>query len=88
MAHPPRDPNDDRPPLIHAGEAMGVGLQFAGSIVMFLLVGRWLDGRLDTSPWFLLIGVFAGAGAGFYSIYRQLVIVPREREERKKGDKG
>jgi F0F1-type ATP synthase assembly protein I len=62
-----------------AGEVMGVGLQFAGSILVFLFVGRWLDTRLGTGPWLLLAGVFIGAGAGFYSLYRQLVIVPRGR---------
>lgn len=65
-----------------AAEFAGVGLQFAGAILLFLFAGRWLDARLGTEPWLLLAGVFVGAGAGFYSIYRQLVIAPREREER------
>jgi ATP synthase protein I len=65
---------------------MGVGLQFAFSIVFFLFVGRWLDARLGTDPWLLLLGVFVGAGAGFYSLYRQLVIVPRERERTRRGE--
>jgi F0F1-type ATP synthase assembly protein I len=50
-----------------------VGLQFALSIVVFLYVGQWIDRRLGTAPWFLLIGVFVGAGAGFYSMYRKLM---------------
>ena len=62
-----------------AGEVAGVGLQFAGAIVLFLFVGRWLDSRLGTEPWLLLLGVVIGAVGGFYSMYRQLVILPRER---------
>ena len=64
------------------GEVAGAGLQFAGAIVLFLFVGRWLDARLGTEPWLLLIGVAVGAVGGFISLYRQLVIVPRERERR------
>lgn len=65
-----------------AAEYAGVGLQFAGSIVLFLFLGRWLDGMLGTDPWLLLLGVVVGAVGGFYSMYRQLVITPREQKER------
>lgn len=75
---------DPRPPMAQAGEVLGVGLQFAGAILLFLFVGRWLDGVLGTDPWLLLIGVLVGASAGFYSLYRQLVIAPRERERRER----
>lgn len=67
-----------------AGQYLGLGMQFAGSIVLFLFLGQWLDGKLGTEPWLLLLGVFVGASAGFYSLYRQLVIVPRERERKER----
>lgn len=69
-------------------EYAGVGLQFAGAVLLFLFLGRWLDQRLGTEPWLLLLGVFVGAGAGFYSLYRQLVITPREREEKRRREAG
>lgn len=75
---------DSRPPMAQAGEVLGVGLQFAGAIILFLFLGRWLDGLFGTDPWLLLIGVLVGAVAGFYSLYRQLVIVPRDRERRQR----
>jgi F0F1-type ATP synthase assembly protein I len=74
-------------PTLQAGEVLGVGLQFALSIVLFLFVGRWLDAKLGTAPWLLLAGVMLGAAAGFYSLYRQLVIAPRERERRRREEK-
>jgi F0F1-type ATP synthase assembly protein I len=67
-----------------AAQHAGVGVQFAGAIVIFAFAGWWLDGRLGSEPWFLLLGVFVGAGAGFYSMYRQMVILPRERERERR----
>src|ERR671939_423109 len=52
---------------------VGLGFQFLGAILLFLYLGRWLDQRLGTTPWLLIVGVFVGAGAGFYSLYRKLM---------------
>jgi ATP synthase protein I len=73
---------EERSSANQMAEFAGVGLQFAGAIVLFLFVGRWLDARLGTEPWLLLVGVLVGAVGGFYSMYRQLVINPRERKAR------
>lgn len=82
MAPEPREPEWKRSSASHAGEVMGAGLQFAASIILFLFLGRWLDGRLGTEPWLLILGVFTGAAAGFYALYRQLVSRPAERQRR------
>jgi F0F1-type ATP synthase assembly protein I len=85
MPKQPYDFDGGRTEASQAGEVLGSGIQFAASILVFLFAGRWLDARLGTEPWLLLIGVFVGAGAGFYALYRQLVIRPRERQQKKKG---
>lgn len=69
-----------------AGRVAGVGLQFAGAIVLFLFAGRWVDSRLGTEPWFLLLGVMVGAAAGFWSLYRQLT-APRRGPGGRPGEK-
>ncbi|MEP7065625.1 MAG: AtpZ/AtpI family protein [Gemmatimonadota bacterium] len=51
----------------------GAGVQFVISILLFLYVGKWLDRKLGTAPWLLMLGVFVGAGAGFYSFYRRIM---------------
>ena len=51
----------------------GAALQFALSLLAFGFIGQWLDKRLGTAPWLLIIGVFVGGGLSFYSMYRKLV---------------
>ncbi|MEX2572257.1 MAG: AtpZ/AtpI family protein [Gemmatimonadota bacterium] len=83
---PDRRSEEQRTLAREAGAFLGIGIQFAGSIILFLFAGKWLDERLGTEPWLLLLGVFVGAAAGFYSLYRQLVIAPRERAARRRGE--
>ncbi len=55
----------------------GAGVQFVVSILLFLYIGKWLDAKLGTAPWLLMLGVFVGAGAGFYSFYRKIMAANR-----------
>ena len=78
----------DREAGISAGQFAGLGLQFAVAIIAFLYLGQWIDRKFGTEPWFLIIGVFTGASAAFYSMYRKLMAVQAredaEREARRK----
>lgn len=65
-----------------AGAYANFGLQFVVALLFFLYVGQWVDRRLGTSPVFLLIGVFAGAGGSFYAMYRKLMAA-QEREDQR-----
>jgi len=67
-----------------ASEFAGVGLQFAISILVFLYLGQWLDRKLGTEPWLLIGGVFLGAGASFYSMYRKLMAANAREEAARK----
>jgi F0F1-type ATP synthase assembly protein I len=50
----------------------GLGVQFVVVILAFLFAGKWLDSRLGTSPWLLILGVFVGAAASMYGMYRKV----------------
>src|SRR5471030_1950668 len=52
---------------------MGLGVQFVIAILLCLYAGMWLDAKLKTGPWLMLIGALIGAGAGFYSMYSVLM---------------
>lgn len=84
MAHQPDDLKDiatkesaeyDR--LLHkrkglsGSEFAGIGVQFAVTIVVFAFAGIWLDGRLGTSPWLVLVMVLGGGALGFWSLVRR-----------------
>ena len=65
-----------------ASDLAGFGLQFAGSIILFVFAGQWLDRRLGTAPLFLIIGAFLGAAGSFYSMYRKLMASQKHDERR------
>ena len=66
----------------------GFGLQFVVALLLFLFLGQWVDRKLGTAPLFLFIGVFAGAGGAFYSMYRSLTKAQRQEDEAKRKSSG
>jgi ATP synthase protein I len=70
-----------RPDELSASSYAGLGLQFAVGIFLFLYLGKWIDAKLGTSPAFLIGGVFLGAGASFYIVYRRLVADQKKDDE-------
>jgi F0F1-type ATP synthase assembly protein I len=66
---------------------MGLGLQFVIVILVCLYAGMWLDRKLGTAPWMLVLGVVVGASAGFYSMYHVMADEDRKtRGVRRKDD--
>jgi ATP synthase protein I len=53
-----------------AGPLFGSGIQLAAAVVVFLFIGRWLDGALGTDPWLMLTGALLGAAGGLYRFIR------------------
>jgi F0F1-type ATP synthase assembly protein I len=59
---------------------LGIGLTWALSTALFLYLGSLADGWLGTEPWLTLVGAFVGAAAGFWYMYRHLVVEPQRRQ--------
>ena len=51
------------------GKYMDLGLTFVVAAVGGAGVGYWLDSRLGTKPWLLLVGALLGITAGFYHFF-------------------
>jgi F0F1-type ATP synthase assembly protein I len=61
---------EDRQQLKQVGFLSAAGLELAISIVLGAFAGRWLDDKLDSSPYLMLLGLLLGAAAGFRSLFR------------------
>jgi ATP synthase protein I len=88
-ASPPALPSDqERRERSAAAKYAGLGLQFAITILVSLWLGTWIDRKFGTAPVFLYVGVFLGAGAAFYSMYRQLMANLERDEQAKRARRG
>ncbi|MFC1728740.1 AtpZ/AtpI family protein [candidate division KSB1 bacterium] len=63
---------DDRPWTVILGQYMSVTTQNVSVIAAGGLLGWYLDKKFETAPWLLIIGIFAGAIAGFIYLIRSL----------------
>lgn len=64
--------------------ALRWGLTLAGSVLAGFFLGRWLDGKLGTTPLFLLIGIFWALAGSFYSLFLQVKKLQQSEEDREK----
>lgn len=54
------------------GRYGALGIQMVVVIVVCLLGGHWLDGRLELStPWFTIAGVFLGIGGALWFLFKE-----------------
>ena len=81
MGQRPQVPRPGSRPL-GLGVAAAGGIEFTVAILVGLFVGRWLDRRMGTGPWLLILGTFVGAAAGFYNLYRALTTAQRASRSR------
>jgi ATP synthase protein I len=63
---------------------IGVGFYIAGAVILGILGGHWLDGKLDSAPIFLIIGLIIGLAAAVLGVYNML----KPFIENNKKDKG
>lgn len=73
----PVPPTERTRVLRELGRVTGLGLTWALSVLFFLLIGYWLDGRWGTLPWLTMAGAFVGAAGGFLSLYKAVTSAAR-----------
>jgi F0F1-type ATP synthase assembly protein I len=55
---------------------MSLGLELVAPLLLGILVGYWLDGKLGTRPWIVIAGAVLGMTAGLIGFVRR-VMPPR-----------
>lgn len=66
---------------------LGLGITFTVTILAFLFLGRWLDTKLGTEPWLMLLGVAIGLTLGFvHMIYTLLDDVDNKSDNEHSGE--
>jgi len=65
-----------------------VGLEFSISVLLGLFGGRWIDGKLGSEPWLMILGLALGVTAGLRSLIRtaRQASEQLESDNRKKND--
>jgi positive regulator of sigma E activity len=64
----------------------GLGVQLAVSLLVFVLVGQWLDKRLGNTGMVTIAAAFLGFGGTMYSLIRTLNRRDNEKDGGPKGD--
>mgnify|MGYP000964120483 CR=1 FL=1 len=55
------------------GRYAGLGMEILVGVVLGLVVGWWLDGKLGFSPWGTVIGTMLGLAGGMYLLIKQAI---------------
>jgi len=59
--------------------AWELGYSIALPLVIFALLGRWLDKKLATSPWLFLLGIILAVAISSFLVYKKTIeIIRRE----------
>ena len=53
------------------GLAWELGYTIAVPIVVFALLGRYLDKKLGTAPWLLLLGILISIAVSSWAVYKK-----------------
>lgn len=49
-----------------------LGVQFTVTLLLFVLMGTWADGRFATTPWCTITGSLLGIFASMYVVIREV----------------
>jgi len=65
---------------------MQLGLTMAGSILLCLAIGYYLDKWLNTRGLFITVFILLGIAGGGYTVYRQIMEATKPDENKNKRD--
>jgi F0F1-type ATP synthase assembly protein I len=81
-----RPRQDDLPPgqaYRDAAPYLTLGIQLAVTVVIFFLIGWWLDTHNNTAPMFQLVGVLVGSVGGMIKFLKSVTEMSKKEETKK-----
>ena len=67
---------------VAALQLVGVGFFIGISIVLGVVIGRWLDIKFDTGPVLVIVGLVFGLVVAFYGVFRMLLPLISEKQSK------
>ena len=80
--HRKRDSGEPSGAFRDVGRYSGYGLAWAFTTLLGFWIGLELDQWLGSVPWLTILGAFAGAAAGFYTLYVRLIVEPESLKDK------
>jgi F0F1-type ATP synthase assembly protein I len=78
---PAEEHRDSRKMWQGFSDALAMSVQLAGTTVIFVLLGLWLDNSIGTRPLFTVaLGLLAVIGQGISAYYRYMADIAREEK--------
>jgi ATP synthase protein I len=68
-----KDPDKGGDDDVNWGRYLGYGLQMLVGVLLGLFGGQWVDRKLHSEPWGLLIGVTLGLTSGMYLLIKDAI---------------
>lgn len=60
----------------------GVGFFIGACILLGTFGGLWLDGKLNTNPLFMMVGLFVGLAVAVYGVYQMIRPLMNNRQDK------
>ena len=60
------------------GFASSIGFLLVTATVIGWLFGSWLDRKLGTEPWLMMLFTLLGVAAGFYETFRIIIRISKD----------
>jgi F0F1-type ATP synthase assembly protein I len=64
-----------------------LGFQLAAAVVLFFLLGHWIDNRFGIAPIGKLIGVLIGSIGGFVKFFKTVAMLATDKEKQQANKK-
>lgn len=59
--------------------ASSIGFNFASSLLVGYYGGNWLDSKLGTTPWLMVVGILLGVAAGTWGTIYLVTSIWKEK---------